>query len=287
MTRLFILGCIVLVLSAVAMAQETEPASASSTPTVLVLPVAPPSGQQWVGRSIQQDMLADLTQMTRAKIIAPAAPSPTDSVDALRAGREERADYVVWAQAQGSGDQLRVIGEVLDVRDGKALSPINATAPMDELFPLEDALAVQVARALPRSLVVNVPSPQAQPSGSPASAPSNVAAAPPGPLYESVATPSPEYYSSPAYASPYPYVYSYPDYYPGYWGWGWWGPGVIIVPHHWHDHDFDDFHHGWDNRPFFSPHVHPGFHGGFGSGHIGGGEHASGSGGHAGVGHER
>jgi TolB-like protein len=280
----------------------TQPASRPvSDSTILVLPIAPPAGSYaWVGKAIQQDVLVDLTQMTRARVLAPSTAPAPDADAALHAARDANANYVVFGSAQAAGTQLRVTGQVLDVESGQSLSTLKATAPADDLFPLEDALAVQIVRALPGATV-----PATQP------APSGVAAAP-QPLpqiineqpYVSEVTPAPQYEGVTG-SGPYvyePYIYSgypYPYYYP-YAGF-FWGPGIIITGHHFHDFDHG-FNHGFDHRTFVSPHVnsglyshgfagHSGFRGsarfgtggGFGGGHSFGG----GSGGHAGGGGAR
>ena len=260
---------------------STQPGSISGS-TILVLPIEPPSGSYgWVGRAIQQDLLVDLTQMTRAHVIAPASPLAADNDAALRAGRDAGANYVVFGTAQSSGAQLRVTGQVLDAATGQTLTNLKATAPMDDLFPLEDALAIQAARSLPG---VNMPA--TAPAGSaPQPLPTIINQQP----YVSEATPAPQYEYGPDYGyGPYvygPYPYDYPGYYyPGYLGLGFVGPGIIIGGHHFHDHDFG---HGFDHRNFVSPHVNPGVfshgfsgRGGFrSSGGFGGGRSFGGGGG--------
>src|SRR5579872_6570892 len=57
------------------------PARAPADRVVLVLPVYSPSqsASPWLGKAIQQDIVADLTQMTRSRVIAPAsAPAASD-----------------------------------------------------------------------------------------------------------------------------------------------------------------------------------------------------------------
>jgi TolB-like protein len=243
--------------------QPGSPSGVSPADKVIVLPIESPDGTyKWVGKAIQQDMLVDLTQMTRAQVAAPSGPPAADADAALRAARDAGAAYVVFGTVQNAGAQLRVIGQVLDVASGKSVANLKATAPADDLFPIEDALAMQVARALPQNLM----RPNTTASSSPNTLPTvineqpYVSAATPAPQYESVPTATPGYVYSP-YVEPYPYVY--PDYgYYGYGALGWWGPGVVIIgPHHFHDHVDHDF----DHRSFVSPHVNPGLrHGGFG-----------------------
>jgi len=201
----------------------------------------------------------DLTQMTRAHVLAPASPPALDATAALRAGHDAGAHYVVFGAAQSSGTQVRVTGQVLDVSTGQSLANLKATAPADDLFPLEDALAVQVVRALPGS-------------PAPTTAPAETAQQPP-PLpqvineqpYVSEVTPAPQYDTVPgsgygAYSyPPYPY-YGYPYYYPyPYWGF-FGGAGVVITGHHFHDHVNHGYYPGYGYGPYMSPHVNPGIY---------------------------
>lgn len=133
----------------------TKPATTEPAP-VLVLPFAPPAAAQyqWIGRGVQQDLLADLTPHVNGPVAAPddAAPA-SDSASALQAGRNRRASIVVFGSAQSVGDQLRLTGQVVDVASGKPLAGLKATGTVPSIFRLEDALAAQVIRAVPQRLL--------------------------------------------------------------------------------------------------------------------------------------
>src|SRR6185312_5250755 len=135
------------------------------------LPVSPPptGDYPWVGKAIQQDLVADLTESTVAQVIAPvSAPQVTDPQAALQAGRQAGATFVLFGQAHTSGELMRVTGELLDVSSGRPLAGLKATAPADDLFPLEDSLAAQALQALPPSLARANTGPQgAQPMPAP------------------------------------------------------------------------------------------------------------------------
>ena len=75
----------------------------------------------------------------------------------IRAARDANADYVTFGNAQVLGSQLRVTGQVLDARTGQTVSPLKVTAPVDNLFPLEDALAAQAARAISPTSAASLP----------------------------------------------------------------------------------------------------------------------------------
>jgi TolB-like protein len=259
-----------------------------SNRVLLTLPIAAPGSGEYAaaGQSIQQDLVADLTSLTAARVIAPASARPaTDEQSALEQGRQNGAEFVVWGQAQVSGNQMRVTGQLLDVGSGRPLAGLKATAPADNLFPLEDSLAAQIARALPAPLGLVTPAPQTQPAPEgvesvPTSAPIAAPAADSGnPYYSYTATVPQTYYTyntyyypgywSPYWGYPYPYVWGGIGFYGGFW------------PHHY----------GWYGG---YPYGHYGFHGGYGGGFRGGygggfhgGAHGGGFGGHGGGGGHR
>lgn len=262
---------------------------------VLALPIASPGAGSYAGagQSIQQDLVADLTSLTAAHVIAPgSAHAVTDEQAALEQGRQNGAGFVVWGQAQVSGNQMRVTGQLLDVSSGRPLAGLKATAPADNLFPLEDSLAAQVARALPASIGLLVPPPQTQPTGQGTEAAREPAPLPPALSEQSPATePSNPYYSYTATVPKTYYTYNtyyYPSYWSPYWdypyvwggigfygGWGLYHGGWYH--HGWGDHDWRGGHYGYRG-------YSGGFRGGYGGGFHGGGFHGGGSAGHGGGG---
>jgi TolB-like protein len=131
-------------------------AQAPEKGSILVLPFLgqPGGGGDWMGRSIQQDLLADLTQGTAARILAPAnLPAAADPAAALQSARSQVATWVVFGQVQVSGAEVRITGQVLDVTSGKPLGALKATGPTAALFHLEDATAGEVFVALPRTVL--------------------------------------------------------------------------------------------------------------------------------------
>lgn len=133
----------------------TQPSSGDSA-AVLVLPFTAPAAAQyeWIGRGVQQDLLADLTPHVRGAVAAPGDASPaSDAPPALQAARTRGASIVVFGSAQAIGDQLRLTGQVVDVASGKPLAGLKATGTIETVFRLEDALAAQVIRAVPERLL--------------------------------------------------------------------------------------------------------------------------------------
>jgi TolB-like protein len=288
------------------------PAVHVGEPVVLVLPLAQPGNASTASEvnSIQRDMAADLTQMIRARVIAPTDARPAgDDREALDEGQRFNASYVVYGTWQQAGDQMRVTGQVLDVAAGRSLAALKATAPLDNLFPLEDSLAAQAAGALPAPIGIPT-APQTQPAEAsagyaPQPLPTNVDEAraevqPPAtqPYYTITSDASNAQVNAPANApassglfasappandgSPYysyteslpPTYYTYNTYYyPSYpytyWGYPYYWGGIGIGLGY-----YGGFHHyGWYGRPFGYGH---GYYGGrgfvghaFGGGRIG------------------
>ena len=280
----------------------TQPADASleapvvqpaEDQTILILPFVESSGasHSWLGKAIQQDLLADLSRATRARVAAPATrPPATDAADALRAGRDANVSLVVYGQYQIVGNQARITGQILDVKTEKPGGTFAATGSATNLFPLEDSISGQLLRALPPGWL-SVSLPPAYQSAQGNAEPYSVPVIPP----QQATAPLPQYYSFtyPDYVAPespysyyygdYPYYgYAVPYYGPDIWFFGGWD---FYHHHHWR-HDFDDhgFDHNFAPRGFgHTPSARPGSGGGSHTGGSGG-SHSGGGGSHSGSG---
>lgn len=293
-----IAGMMAVATAAVSVCGQSQPDSGTvaigeADRTVLVLPIVDPAGgtQAGIGRAIQQDIVTDLTTLTKAHAVAPAnATAASDEAAAVDEGRRLGAAYVVWGDAQVSGGQMRVTGQLLNVSSGQALAALKATAPADNLFPLEDSLAAQAAKGLPQPIGLVAP-PQTQPAAAQSGAPyaSGTPAMQPLPGTPGGATTEP-YYSVNAGEPQTPYYsytesipptyYTYNTYYayPGYWYdpywpyWGWGGAAFIgggywPYYHHWYGGGWG-YHEGFYHGGFYHGGYH---HGGFYGAHYGAG----------------
>lgn len=248
--------------SAPAAAAETSATPSAADARVLVLPFTPAAGTNfaWVGRAVQQDLVADLSRSTRTAVDAPANVQPAaDAAGAVAQGRQAGASIVVFGQFQSAGPSMRLTGQVLDVTTGRPVGGLTATGPADDLFPLEDQVAWQVLHALPAGWVTTPLPPQPAAGGAPASDTLATPAPLPGDGVSADAPGSSEYYSytypdysAPrAYSSSYTYAYAYPYYWRAV---PYYGPDVFYFyqidhyHHHWnHDHGGWINHHGWDD----------------------------------------
>lgn len=236
-------------------AQTTRPSDAR----VVVLPFTalnPSQSRAWLGRSIQQSLLADLTITAPGRLIGSEA-EVGDAAGAADVGRKVGASYVIHGSftelPTSAGEGLRIMGEVVDSNTARPVAAFKATGLSSEIFRLEDQVASQIRVRMPGVL----PSPLPPPS---VPGVAQADANPPPPLPEVN-----EYYQ--AYAAPQAYVppQAYYNYYyasPGY-GYGYDSLGV-----------------GFGTGFFFgSFYDHGSRFGGFDHGHFGGGDRLGGHGG--------
>lgn len=223
---------------------QAEPANGPAD-KILVLPfngLNPSEYQAWLGRSIQQSLLADLTAVAPGRVSA-ADIDARDVNAALDAGRKNGARYVVFGNFTTVDHDLRLTGQVLDVSTGKPVAPLKATGDVHDVFRLEDQVAAEIRQplALGPGPMTQPPTPVANgPYPEPATGPAQPAM--PNDYYSTyVNPPSTTYYNNYYYDNP----YSSPGYDYG-WGYpyGWYGLGFGFVSspfffHHFHDHDGD------------------------------------------------
>lgn len=134
---------------------DTRPA-AQPPDAVLILPFVVPGDAKFksVGADIQQDLATAIGPNLRGRALAPTtAPAAADEQSALAAARDAHAAAVVFGRVQANADEVRITGQVLDVGIEKPLGNLKVTGSADHLFELEDALAPQVAAALPTALL--------------------------------------------------------------------------------------------------------------------------------------
>jgi TolB-like protein len=276
---LALLGSLAHVNSASGQTPTTRPSEAK----LLVLPFAPlnPSqNQEWLGRSIQQSILADLTAAAPGRLLSADVVSP-DMHAAADLGRKAGANFVVQGSfitlPTAAGEGLRIMGEVVEVEGGHAVTSFKATGLYSEIFRLEDQVANQIRLRMSATGVLSSPLPPA-PALNPALPPSPEAQAPlpqVNEYYQAYATPQsygdPQAYYNYYYANPYTaggYGYGYGT------GLGFGGSFLFSGAYYAHGSNFSGF-----DRDRFG--VHSNHHEGMS--HSGGSTaHGSTGGGHAG-----
>ncbi len=241
--------------------QYAQPVSQSGPVRVLVFPFEPagnPGTYDWVGRGIQQSLLADLSNSSSAKVVFPATQPTQGPVDPIAIAQQSGANLVVIGTFQIVDNQVRVTGQVFDVASSQNIGGLKVTGPIADLFKLEDSLNDQVTHFLPNS-----PSSAAAPASA---QPDQVALTPSSTTYVQQAAPSVTY----IYPSGYPYSsYYYPAY--SYVGWPVYGFGFSsYYPRGYYHYAPYRPVYVYPSHPIYSPGF--GFHGGvaFRGGYAGG-----------------
>jgi TolB-like protein len=135
-------------------------ASPATRPTVLLTRFAQLSetaGTEWIGRSVQESLLTDVSRLDEFRVISDQHPPTTDLATARQLGRDAGADLVVIGGYQQIGNDLRITGQVVDVGSGEVAGTLKSTATENELIAMEDSIAGQLGRALNRKRQDEVP----------------------------------------------------------------------------------------------------------------------------------
>jgi TolB-like protein len=101
----------------------------------------------WLGAGIQRSLVADLTRHLRQPIEA-GDKSANDIVGIVALADQAGADRVMTSSVQLIADQIRFTGEILDVKSRHVISALKVTGRLDDLFEMEDELAMQAIRSL-------------------------------------------------------------------------------------------------------------------------------------------
>jgi TolB-like protein len=228
-----ILASLFLAISPTTHAADKPPVTTAAKGKVLLLPFVglnKSEQQPWLGKSVQQSLLADLTVVAPGRVIAMDTEA-ADATAALEAGRKLGARYVVHGSFVTVGQDLRVTGEVLDVNTGNAVTALKVTGAATNVFVLEDDLADQIRRRL----ALATPQPRLAPvaqltpvATAPAFEGVRMHPQPVDPYREAYVIPTQEYQSPARAQIEYNYYYSSP--YAGYFAtpyWGWFWPGLV------------------------------------------------------------
>lgn len=284
------------------LAQTTQPAGGSRQ-RVLVMQFAPLDDSSArhaadVGAAIQRSLIADLGASRGVDALSPAAGpqvvAPSDAQGALQEARRLDVDIVVWGNFQVLDPELRITGQVIDVRhEQPPLARIRATGTMHDLFRIQDRLTIQVCRAInvpvPREVLSDArdSSRDAQPNNNDYGQPPQQMAPDQTPYQQQYQEPDNYSYSYPPYYGPATYSYDYPaynyaPYYYPYYSYPYYYPSFgFFFSNGFHNHGHDDHHDGHDGHHD----GHDGHHDSFSHGsHGSSGFHGSSMGGFHGSG---
>lgn len=130
---------------------RSEPSSAISS--LVVLPfqsVAAGGGDEYLGAGIADALTAKLsnnvgfTIQPKSTVLQYAGAS----LDSLSFGRALKVDYVLGGKIQSIGDQLRVIAQLIRVRDGALVWSTAFDGKMTSIFQVQDSICEKVTGAL-------------------------------------------------------------------------------------------------------------------------------------------
>jgi adenylate cyclase len=125
----------------------------SSRPAVAVLPFDNLSGeteQDYFTDGLTEDIIADLARNRELLVIARNSTFTFKgrSTDVRTVGAQLDADYVVEGSARRSGDQLRVVAQLIDADTGTHLWSRSYDRRIEDVFAVQDDLTTQIVASL-------------------------------------------------------------------------------------------------------------------------------------------
>jgi DNA-binding winged helix-turn-helix (wHTH) protein/TolB-like protein len=111
--------------------------------SLMVLNFKVASGDEFIGSGISETLRARLGSVEDLVV----RPAPADA-DALIVGERLHVDTVVTGSVQRDQDRVRVAVEMVDVSNGRIVWGKTFDEDASKVFALQDAIAVEVARAL-------------------------------------------------------------------------------------------------------------------------------------------
>lgn len=230
MKRLILIASVIFIGGSLVVARPTtqpttQPAAQPSSPItkILIIPfrqAGDTTSHGWVGPAIQEDLMSHVAGSPAMEAVALNYPLANgDKPEAVKAAKDVGASIVVLGSYQFSDNQLRVMGQAVNVASGRLLAMLQARGSVTGLFSIEAALAAELSAALPQPLSNLPPVAYGQAETAFAySAPAPVTTAAP-PAYHPYMT-QPYAYPSATYAYPYAGYCGYRYPYAGYYGYG-------------------------------------------------------------------
>src|SRR5438067_1512828 len=144
-TLLFLIGAGA-ALAAEPQKPATDAARAADPGKILVLPFAPVNSadaNKWLGRSVQQSLLADLMVVLPSHVLSGDSPVE-DMAAAVAAAKKADAHFVVYGTFVSVDPDVRITGQIVDAAAGVSIGGLKATGTTHDLFRMEDTLAMQL-----------------------------------------------------------------------------------------------------------------------------------------------
>jgi adenylate cyclase len=126
--------------------QMTQP---EGPPAIAVLPfdnMSGDSGQNYFVDGLTEDVIASLARNPDIQVIARNSTFAVrgQATDLRDLGRQLGARYIVEGSARRSGNQLRVVAQLIDTRDGTHLWSRSFDRQLDDIFALQTALTTEI-----------------------------------------------------------------------------------------------------------------------------------------------
>jgi TolB-like protein/tetratricopeptide (TPR) repeat protein len=143
--------------SAVTPTPSTQPPVLPDKPSVAVLPFTNMSDdpqQQYFSDGMVEDIVAGLSRIKWLFVIAnnSSAVFKGSGVDPKRAGSELGVRYLVLGSVRKDGNRVRISARMIEAESGHQLWSERFDRPLDDVFALQDEIALNVVSAIEPSL---------------------------------------------------------------------------------------------------------------------------------------
>ena len=111
-------------------------------------------GNETLALGIPEAVLHQLASLDKLEVIARTSSFAFQdrAIDAREIGRQLNTRYLLEGSVQRDGDQLRVTAQLIDALNGEHVWSMRFDKPAQRVFELQDAIALEVTRALKISL---------------------------------------------------------------------------------------------------------------------------------------
>src|SRR5947208_6653108 len=136
---------------------SSPPLALPDKPSIAVLPFANMSGdpeQEYFVDGMVEEIITALSQIRWLFVIArnSTLPYKERAVDVKQAGRELGVRYVLEGSVRRAGQQVRITGQLIDALTGTHLWASRFDGSLEDVFELQDRVAVSVAGVIEPAL---------------------------------------------------------------------------------------------------------------------------------------
>ncbi|MGA8610850.1 MAG: winged helix-turn-helix domain-containing protein [Xanthobacteraceae bacterium] len=140
-----------------AVSPPTSPPVLPNKPSVAVLPFSNLSGdpeQEYFADGMVEDIIAGLSRIKWLFVIArhSSFAYKGNAVDVKRVGRELGVRYLLEGSIRKDGHRIRISAQMIEAENGSVLWTERFERPLDDVFALQDEIALNVVSAIEPSL---------------------------------------------------------------------------------------------------------------------------------------